>query len=798
MMLGGTGFCLCAVMVKERILSVPPKGEPLVMGKCFSALLFSLALFAQSNTGELRLHLTDQAGLPVQSSVELVSQANQFRQTFETDREGNLLAKRLPFGIYRLQVRRQGFATFSDVVEIRSAIPLDYPIVLGVAPIETTITVNAAETLVDPHRTGTAYRIGADTLQDRTTSLPGRSLIDLVNTQPGWLAEANGILHPRGSEYQTQYVIDGVPITDNRSPSFAPEMDVDEIQAMTVLTANYPAEYGRKLGGVIEVTTSRDSRPGLHGKLAASAGSFSTASGYAVGQYGWGRNTFSLSGGAARTDRYLDPPVEENYTNTGSNGSFAAHFERDLSTSDRLGLIVRREQARFLVPNELIQQQAGQRQDRDSYETTGQFSYQHVFSPTVIGDMRGLARDLSASLWSNGQATPIAAAQDRGFRETYLKGTLSAHIGVQELKAGVEADFGSVRERFAYQITDPARFDSDTPPEFRFSDRRQDREQAAFIQDLVRLGKWTLSAGLRWDHYRLLVEEKAFGPRLGIAWFWPAADLVIRASYDRVFQTPAFENLLLASSAAVSTLNDNVLRLPVRPSRGNFYEAGLTKGVFGKLRLDANYFRRNVSNFADDDLLLNTGVSFPISFRKAEIQGVEVKMELPDWAGLSGFVSFSNMRGSGYLPVTGGLFLGDNAGGALTSIDAFPVTQDQRNTARTRFRYQLAPRAWVALGASYGSGLPVEFEGNEADAIAQYGRRIVDRVNLSRGRVRPSYSLDASAGVILYKKEKQSVRLQADVVNLTDRLNVINFAGLFSGTALASPRTFSIRLQTEF
>ena len=156
------------------------------------------------------------------------------------------------------------------------------------------------------------------------------------------------------------------------------------------------------------------------------------------------------------------------------------------------------------------------------------------------------------------------------------------------------------------------------------------------------------------------------------------------------------------------------------------------------------------------------------------------------------------MRGSGYLPVTGGLFLGDNAGRALTSSDAFPVTQDQRNTARTRFRYQLAPRVWVALGASYGSGLPVEFEGNEADAIAQYGRRIVDRVNLSRGRVRPSFSLDASAGAILYKKEKQSVRLQADVVNLTDRLNVINFAGLFSGTALASPRTFSIRLQTEF
>jgi len=64
------------------------------------------------------------------------------------------------------------------------------------------------------------------------------------------------------------------------------------------------------------------------------------------------------------------------------------------------------------------------------------------------------------------------------------------------------------------------------------------------------------------------VGENAASPRIGAAWYWPAADIIFRASYDRIFQTPAFENLLLASSAAVDALNDNVLRLPVRPSRG--------------------------------------------------------------------------------------------------------------------------------------------------------------------------------------------------------------------------------------
>src|SRR6202030_4072742 len=106
-----------------------------------------------------------------------------------------------------------------------------------------------------------------------------------------------------------------------------------------------------------------------------------TAGGDAAVQYGWGRNTMNLSGDAARTDRYLDAPVEQNYTNAGTNTNLAAHYERDLTDSDRVGLIVRRGQSRFGVPNEQEQQAAGQRQDRGSQETAGQISYQHIFSP---------------------------------------------------------------------------------------------------------------------------------------------------------------------------------------------------------------------------------------------------------------------------------------------------------------------------------------------------------------------------------------------------------------------------------
>jgi outer membrane cobalamin receptor len=776
-------------------------------GACAAAvwLLSAFPLAGQSRTGELRVTVQDPSGLGVKSVVALVSQANHYRQKLYTDDDGYLIAKRLSFGIYRVEVQREGFANFTKLVEVRSVVPLEFRVTLSVAPLNTSVRVNENETLIDPHRTGAANHIGEETLDHRVISPPGRSVIELVNSQPGWLVEANGVLHPRGSEYQTQFVVDGIPLTDNRSPAFAPELDADDVSSMTILTANFPAEYGRKLGGVVEVNTERDNRPGLHGKAVISGGSFGTADGYFMSQYGWGKNTLGVSASGSLTDRYLDPPVLENFTNTATTGNFSARYERDMTDRDRIGFIIRHEQVRFQVPNEHAQEGAGQRQDRNNYETQGVASYQHIFSPNVVGTLGGMVRDLSAALNSNLAATPIIAAQDRGFREGYVKGTVAVHHGRHEWKAGFEADFAALREQFSYVITDPLQFGPGTPLNFSFPPQiqpglgmRHDWEQSAFVQDMIRLGHWTVSAGLRWDHYQLIVNKNAVSPRLGVAWYWPGADTVIHASYDRVFQTPAFENILLASSPTVEALNPSVLRLPVKPSLGNLYEVGVTKGFFGKFKLDVNGYQRGFSNMADDDLLLNTGISFPISFRKGEIYGAEAKIEVPRWRGISGYLSYSYMVGFGYTPVTGGLFLGDDASTTLTNRGRFPVTQDQRNTASGRFRYQITRRAWMAFGGEYGSGLPTEFTGTIPDALAQFGPEIVNRVNFSRGRVRPSLSLDISAGVEIWQKDDLRLQLQADAHNLNNRLNLINFAGLFSGTALAPPRSYALRLEADF
>ncbi len=769
------------------------------MKKFLAYLLFATSLPAQSNTGELRLKVTDPSGSAVKTSVELVSEASQYHESFETDEAGRVAARRLPFGLYEVHVQASGFAPYSATIEVRSIIPAERTIQLRVAPIDATVSVSGQDTLVDPDRAGAVSQLGPDFLENRVGSLPGRSLQDLVNSQPGWLYEGNAVLHPRGAEYQTQFVLDGVPLTDNRSPGFGTEIEADDVDSMTIYTAGFPAEYGRKMGGVVEINTLQDTQPGFHGQFVLSGGSFDTAGAFTKVQYSWGKNTFGVSASGDETGHYLNPVVPQNYTNSGTTGDFSAIYERDFTPNDRLTMSVRHNLARYEIPNEQLQQANGQLQTADNFETMGMISYSHIFSSNVVGDLHGMVRDDSSDLDSNPFSTPIIAFQHNSFREGYFKGTISIHHGNQEWKAGVESDAMFLNENFSDVITNPSYFDPGTPATFSFAGNRPDLEQSAFVQDMIRLGKWTISAGLRWDHYQLVANQNAVSPRVSVARYFQQADLVVHASYDRIFQTPSFENILLASSPSVVVLNPDVLRLPLQPSHGDYYEAGASKGFFGQVRLDANIFRRFARDYADDDQLLNTGVSFPISFDKAVIYGAEGKIEIPHWRNLSGFLSYSYMVGNAWFPVTGGLLLGVDATNASTQLTGhFPDSQDQRNTLRARFRYQLWPRLWLAGGADYGSGLPFDYGGTYSDAVAQYGQAVVDRLSFDRGRVKPSLAVSASVGADIYKSERLTMRIQADGQNLNNRLNVIDFGGLFSGNAIAPSRSWFLRFSSNF
>lgn len=103
--------------------------------------------------------------------------------------------------------------------------------------------------------------------------------------------------------------------------------------------------------------------------------------------------------------------------NRGTTGDFSASYERDLTAKDNLKVNFRHELSRFLIPDELIQEQAGQEQSGDHFESLGTVRFQHVASADRLYTLAGMVRDNANDLSSNDESTPILAFQHNHFRE---------------------------------------------------------------------------------------------------------------------------------------------------------------------------------------------------------------------------------------------------------------------------------------------------------------------------------------------------------------------------------------------
>ena len=88
---------------------------------------------------------------------EILSQGNDFERSFQVASDGNYLLQDLPFGVNRLSVQLEGFAAWSNVVEVHSIVPLKVDVVLGVAPVTTKVQLNDQKTLVGPSATGSLF-----------------------------------------------------------------------------------------------------------------------------------------------------------------------------------------------------------------------------------------------------------------------------------------------------------------------------------------------------------------------------------------------------------------------------------------------------------------------------------------------------------------------------------------------------------------------------------------------------------------------------------------------------------------
>jgi len=111
------------------------------------------------------------------------------------------------------------------------------------------------------------------------------------------------------------------------------------------------------------------------------------------------------------------------------------------------------------------------------------------------------------------------------------------------------------------------------------------------------MARGNIKAGLRFDHYGFVAHDRQSARPRRLTVYFFAKSSCCTPPTNRVFQTPAMENLLLASSPQLDSVNPVVSAFPVPVARANYYEGGITKSFLGKIPPGRHVFRRDFHNY---------------------------------------------------------------------------------------------------------------------------------------------------------------------------------------------------------
>lgn len=236
------------------------------------------ALQAQFDTGQIAGYVRDASQAVVTGSfVTIVNEGNGYQRQATTNSNGYYAVPNLPVGVYTVSAESAGFKkTVLTGIVLDSAAKLNIDLALTVGAVTDSIEVKANSAQVQTE-TAQVGRV-VDTRQIQDLTLNGRNPIYLALLKPGVAGGSIGTFDPdsvsnggfninggRADEYVV--MVDGAVATRTRSSgSMLGAQDVDTVQEVQILTANYNAEYGRSSGGQIRFVT-KGGTLNFHGDL---------------------------------------------------------------------------------------------------------------------------------------------------------------------------------------------------------------------------------------------------------------------------------------------------------------------------------------------------------------------------------------------------------------------------------------------------------------------------------------------------------------------------------------------------
>ena len=785
--------------------------------------LFMCSAVLGQTTGTLTVHVASADGATIAGArLRLDNALTGFRGVLSGNGSGEYSLSQLPLQSYRLTVEAEGFEARSIEVPLRSNVPLTIAVRLQVMAVKEAVEVSAMEssTLVDPEATGTRAALSAAGLETIPVAPGNRGLEAYLLSFPGFAMNANGAIHPRGAHNQMTYVIDGLPINDQLTGAFATALDPHIVDSLELYTGDVPVEFGSKVSGEAAVTVRSCVGSGrrFFGSTEAGIGQFGTLQNITQAGGEAGRFAYFGSVSTVKTSRYLDAVSLDNLHNGGNSERAFLRLDYQVTPRDWIRFNAMTGRSSFQLANLRSQQAAGMDQRQLLRDASFWVRWNRIISPSATWESTVAYRPSIAQLFPSLDDTPVTGAQARHLNTFTTANRVNWLRGRHSIRGGIDVQHFLVSENFGMGITD-ATFNVPGAPDFNdallaydltrggrrfyYADKGAGSLYSAFFQDMVKAGRFTFSLGARYDKYRFLVQGNQVQPRVGVAFHLKETGTVLRASYNRNYQTPPNENLLLSSSAEAGRLAPSAVRealgdthVPIRPQRENVYETGVQQALVGKASVNISYYHKDSRDQQDNNNFFDTGIIFPVTLARIRVNGVEGRLNLPPFRGITATMSATHSRAISTPPFTGGLYLGQDAISLLTSRP-FVIDHDQNLGVNTNVHYTVNRNWWTSLSVRYDSGLVANPSNPAVVARDPDYSDLLPYVNLAGDppRVTPRTVTDASVGYQHYRGDRRAWSVELQCSNLFNTTALYNFQSVFVGTRVVAPRAAAIQIK---
>lgn len=840
--------------------------------------------------GNVTITVTDPtAAVIFGATVQIQNPRSGYRNTATTDASGAARFLNVPFNNYHVSISAKGFVAGQQDIDVRSSVPMNVSVVLQVGTSGEVVNVEANDLL---EAVPTSHTDLDNSLIEK---LPEESVSSglfsvIAEATPGVAQDSNGLSHPQGEHADTSFSIDGQPISDQQTRTFSNSISPNAIQSMEVINGVPQAEYGDKASLVVRTAT----KSGLGitkptGSFSADYGSFGTSTANAslsIGNQKFG-NFIAVDG--TNSGRFLDSPEFLPIHDHGNAENIFDRIDFQLNNNDSLHLNLFAGRSWFQVPNDIDQFVAGQDQHQQNKNFDIAPFYQHLFSATTLMTVNAYVRHDQVDYYPSQNPfddLPATMKEDRHLTNAGIKTDLSYVKGIHNLKAGADFNHTFLAEHFDLGITDPSYnavcLNPDGTPDsaptptnpnlcaasglspnpgflpgllpydltrngvlFGFQGYTDIKQLAMYVQDSLTLGKLTLNLGIRGDLYRGLTSDSQAEPRVGASYQVKKTKTVLRGSYGRFMVTPYNENLLISSETGQGGLAQHVFGAfgtqPLQPAHRNHFSTGLEQAIGRYFSVDADYFWKYTDPDFDFDVLFNTSLTFPIQWRRSKIDGAAIRVNMPDFHGLTAYSVMGHTRARFFGPEIGGLIFNNPAN--INSNAPFRIDHDQAFEQVTHLQYQPGKNApWFGFIWNYQSGevagavpfalndtTPVSLAYLTADQQLQIGlscggavptlstpltscapsqltaTRVVipapgtENPDRNPPRIASRHTFDVASGFDnLFHTDHYKANLRFTVVNLTNKEALFNFLSTFSGTHFIPPRSYTAELGFSF